>query len=247
MAHTWFRFYNEAIEDPKVQRLPLKIFRHWINLLCLASKHDGNLPSVSAVSFALRVNKREAENTLNFLKARGLLDKNENCFSPHNWHTRQYISDVSNERVKRFRERKRNVTVTANVTAPDTDSEQIQIQTTEQKVVVAAKAASKQGTRWPSDQLVPQEWIAAGHASRSKHLHPAADLDTEAEKFANYWSAKSGKDGTKLDWRKTWINWALTAKGLGTNGSGRHSKPTAHDNFLAGAAALLDDIDTGRS
>lgn len=31
-----------------------------------------------------------------------------------------------------------------------------------------------------------------------------------AERFRNFWLAKSGKDATKLDWARTWQNWALT-------------------------------------
>lgn len=30
------------------------------------------------------------------------------------------------------------------------------------------------------------------------------------EKFINYWTAKSGKDATKLDWVATWRNWMLS-------------------------------------
>lgn len=29
------------------------------------------------------------------------------------------------------------------------------------------------------------------------------------EVFVNYWSAKAGKDATKLDWQKTFVNWVL--------------------------------------
>jgi hypothetical protein len=30
-----------------------------------------------------------------------------------------------------------------------------------------------------------------------------------AEKFRNYWHAKSGSGATKLDWAATWRNWIL--------------------------------------
>ena len=32
----WLRLYTEALHDPKVQRLPAKTFKGWINLLMLA-------------------------------------------------------------------------------------------------------------------------------------------------------------------------------------------------------------------
>ena len=36
----WFRFYHDAIDDPKVQRLPGDVFKFWVNLLCLASRSN---------------------------------------------------------------------------------------------------------------------------------------------------------------------------------------------------------------
>lgn len=33
------------------------------------------------------------------------------------------------------------------------------------------------------------------------------DIAVEAERFRDYWHAKAGKDGRKLDWQATWRNW----------------------------------------
>jgi 5-methylcytosine-specific restriction endonuclease McrA len=38
-----------------------------------------------------------------------------------------------------------------------------------------------------------------------------ARINTEAEKFRNYWTAKSGAAATKLDWAATWRNWVLSS------------------------------------
>jgi len=32
-------------------------------------------------------------------------------------------------------------------------------------------------------------------------------MSREAERFRDYWIAKPGKDGVKLDWAATWRNW----------------------------------------
>lgn len=37
------------------------------------------------------------------------------------------------------------------------------------------------------------------------------DIDREAERFRNYWTAKAGSGGVKLDWPATWRNWAIKA------------------------------------
>ena len=41
---------------------------------------------------------------------------------------------------------------------------------------------------------------------------PHVDGKTEHAKFCDYWRAKPGKDGRKLDWVATWRNWMRTAE-----------------------------------
>jgi hypothetical protein len=123
----WFRFYDDAINDPKILKLPEASRWHWTALLCIASKHDGVLPPTEDVALMLRVKTAAAAAIIATMKAAGLLDLVDGRFSPHNWSGRQYKSDVSNDRVKRHRERKRNVTSTVTVTPPETDTETEQI------------------------------------------------------------------------------------------------------------------------
>jgi hypothetical protein len=40
---------------------------------------------------------------------------------------------------------------------------------------------------------------------------PAVDLKAEHLKFVDYWIAKPGQAGTKLDWPATWRNWIRKA------------------------------------
>jgi hypothetical protein len=40
---------------------------------------------------------------------------------------------------------------------------------------------------------------------------PRVRIDTEIEKFRNYWIAKSGASATKRGWSATWRNWIITA------------------------------------
>lgn len=66
-------------------------------------------------------------------------------------------------------------------------------------------------TRWEAGRTVPPEWITEGELKRHASELVAVNLVLEAEKFANHWASKSGKDATKRDWKATWINWALSA------------------------------------
>jgi hypothetical protein len=108
----WLRLYDDTINDPKILKLPEATRWHWIAMLCIASKNDGVLPALDDVSIQLRVTAAKATEIIAALVKAGLLDKTETGFSPHNWNGRQYKSDVSTERVKRFRNGKRNVSET---------------------------------------------------------------------------------------------------------------------------------------
>ena len=123
----WFRFYDDAINDPKILKLPEAVRWYWTALLCVASKNNGMLPVLDDIAIQLRVTPAKATEIISVLVKATLLDKTETGFAPHNWSGRQYKSDVSNERVKRFRQRKCNVTETVTVTPPDTEAETEQI------------------------------------------------------------------------------------------------------------------------
>src|SRR5262245_33674221 len=95
----WFRFYDEAVNDPKVQRLPGELFKSWVNLLCLASQNDGILPAIEDISFALRLSLPKVERLLEDLCQRELIDDGggTGALRPHNWNGRQYQSDCSTD------------------------------------------------------------------------------------------------------------------------------------------------------
>jgi len=118
----WFRFYVDVLNNFKVQRLSGQAFKNWVNCLCLAAKGGGILPPLPEIAFALRMSESEAKAAIEELQAARLLDQTEAGLMPHNWLVRQYQSDSSAARTRKYRERKRHRDVT--VTAPDT--EQIQ-------------------------------------------------------------------------------------------------------------------------
>lgn len=119
----WWRAYNEAVNDPKLQLISDSLFRAWFNLMCVASGNDGRLPAVNSLAFTLRMKPEKVMQVLTQLNGVGLLDKTDDGFTPHNWNGRQYKSDVSTERVKRFRETKRNVSSAVPETPPETETE----------------------------------------------------------------------------------------------------------------------------
>jgi hypothetical protein len=101
----WFRLYPDLLRDPRVQGLRPVMFKHWINLLCLASENTprGTLPDVRTMALALHLRADRCQNVVRSLTRRGLFDVTTEGLQPHNWGNRQYKSDSSTERVKRFR------------------------------------------------------------------------------------------------------------------------------------------------
>ena len=107
----WFRFYNGAINDRKVQQLPAELFKAWVNILCLASATNkgGELPALEDMAFALRMGDEQVTEVLAALEKAGLIDRDEaGNLAPHNWHGRQRKSDDVAERVRHHREGKRS-------------------------------------------------------------------------------------------------------------------------------------------
>lgn len=128
----WWRAYDEAVDDPKLQKLPAEIFRGWFNICCITSQNGGALPSADDIAFKLRTTPAKVSKLLNDLRAAGLIDDHaDGNVAPHNWAGRQFKSDTSTDRVRRFRNGQRNVpgnvSVLKNGNAPETEQRQRQI------------------------------------------------------------------------------------------------------------------------
>lgn len=105
----WFRFYDEVVDDLKVQSLPGDTYKFWTNMLCLASRGRGIIGTVTSVTWALRLPFSEVEARIKELLDAGLLHRDGDGFRPHNWSKRQFISDDSKERVRRHRNKRRQL------------------------------------------------------------------------------------------------------------------------------------------
>jgi hypothetical protein len=118
----WFRFYAEAMRNPKVAKLSDFEFRLWVELLCLAAENDGKIPCANDLKGMLKRRLDHLLRGLNGLIRHGLIDALGDHYEPHNWGKFQYKSDTSTERVTLHR-KKRNVSVTAPDTETDTETD----------------------------------------------------------------------------------------------------------------------------
>lgn len=91
----WFRLYDDLVDDPKAQRLPPELFKAWINILCVASRNGGILPSVDDLAFTLRADAERVNEWIAELGKRGFFDMPpDGSLRPHNWASRQFKSDA---------------------------------------------------------------------------------------------------------------------------------------------------------
>jgi len=68
------------------------------------------------------------------------------------------------------------------------------------------KNPKKEGSRITEDfRPTSESW-----ETMEEHF-PWVDLKLETYAFVDYWLSKSGKDATKLDWDRTWMNWIRKA------------------------------------
>ena len=75
----------------------------------------------------------------------------------------------------------------------------------EEKKKTSSSSPRKRGTRLPPDFTVDPGMVAW-----AREHAPDVNGRTATAAFIDYWSGKTGKDATKLDWVATWRNWMRT-------------------------------------
>jgi hypothetical protein len=64
------------------------------------------------------------------------------------------------------------------------------------------KVKTQRGSRLPTDWTLPDVWKEWAEKER-----PDLQIKTVADSFKDFWIAKPGAGGVKLDWGATWRNW----------------------------------------
>lgn len=130
MGMAWFRLYAEFASDPVVQSAAFEDQRHFVVLMCLKCSGVLDRPISQAnreriIFRGLGLDEIKAGEAKKRLMDIGLIDKN---WQPCAWDKRQYKSDSSAERTRKYRENKESSTVTETSLqrhgdAPETDTE----------------------------------------------------------------------------------------------------------------------------
>lgn len=113
MSLPWFRFYAEFAGDPILQSLAFEDQRHFVMALCLKCNGtlDRKLLSEKReliIARGLGLDPVAAVEAKRRLMEVGLIDDH---WQPQGWNKRQFVSDVSTERTRKYR----NLNNTGNV------------------------------------------------------------------------------------------------------------------------------------
>lgn len=135
--------YDDVLDNPKIQSLPVRTFKFWINCLCLANKGNprGNIGTTEEIAFRLRTKVSVADTNLNELRDRRLIEVTPKffpsssevtpklCWTPSEWNSYQFDNDDP-AKVKQRQRNKLDKNVLGhvqgqkiNVQRPDTDTE----------------------------------------------------------------------------------------------------------------------------
>lgn len=132
----WFRLYSEAVDDEKLRLLAFQDRWHFVALLCCKSKglldsDDSHDLKTRKIALKLGLAAHELDEVARRMAEVGLIDRD--TLQPLAWDERQYQSDASTDRVRRFRERQKqtgntvkrhgNVSVTVQETETETETE----------------------------------------------------------------------------------------------------------------------------
>ena len=209
----FFKLHNGFPEHPKTIELSDKAFRQLVEAWCYCSRNlnDGFLTKAQFLRFFSPKSRGE-------LVAVGFIREEENQYVMHDYlehqQSAQQVSDLRERRrlagskggkakANGLASAKQMPEQTPSKSLPDTDTD-TDLDTTPPK---GGEAPRKRATRIPEDFQATdamKQWAIT--------KAPNADIGLETEKFINYWTAKSGKEATKLDWAATWRNWMLNAR-----------------------------------
>jgi hypothetical protein len=178
--------------------LPEAMQRRYVMLLCLRCSEVLETLHETEIAFQLRLDEAQLLETKQLFISKNFIDKHWNIL---NWDKRQFVSDSSTMRVRKYRDKKK---------LPSNDDETLQKRPSnaiDTEADTDKKQNSKRGSRLANDWVLPNEWEYWSNKER-----PDLNAMQVADQFKDFWCAKPGKDGVKLDWAATWRNWVRNQK-----------------------------------
>lgn len=248
---SWVRLWHDMPTDPKWRVIARKsgqrvgdVIAVFTFLMVSASANAderGRTQGVVHEDIACALDMEEADvcAILNAMKGKVL----EEDGTLSGWEKRQpKREDNSADRAKAWREERKRTQTNAQE-RPDADADADKTPTN----VGVGKTSKAKGSRLPIDWKPDDADLTFALSQNMNH----EEIKDEADKFRDFWCAKPGAGGVKLDWSATWRNWCRNRRGQGSrqagnaNASGNRSKPSSMAGILAERrrqAANADDV-----
>lgn len=199
----WFRFYTEVRDDVKMLQLSDYEYRMFTYLLCHASEVNSTSGEcrcdVTSLSVQCRTRVSHLKKAIETFQKLGLVSINgDGIIKITNWSKRQFKSDDSYSRVKKYREvtAQRNVSNPVSETLPDTDTD---TDKQKKKYNIVWDAEKKDFSGITKDDV--NGWFEA---------FPALDIQDQLLR-AREWVRANPKN-VKSNWRRFFVNWFTRAQ-----------------------------------
>ena len=195
----WFRFWTDTLDDVKILQLTDYEYRIWTYLLAIAcevNSMSGECQvNVKSMSLRCRTQVNHFSRALETFQKLGLITINEDGYPViTNWNKRQYKSDDTTARVRKFREvtSKRNVSCNVSETDQITDTDT----DTEKDIKNAVSVKPKRA------KLTDEEFLKA---IKDNPAYRHIDLDHELSKMDAWFLTPKGCGRQKT--RRFVVNW----------------------------------------
>jgi len=203
MANPWFRLYSEFAHDPKIQMLSEAMQRRYVMLMCLRCSETLETLHETEIAFQLRLSEAELIETKQLFISKNFIDKNWNLL---NWDKRQFVSDSSTMRVRKYRDKKKqpsNADETlqkrsSNAIDTDTDTD-----TDKKQSIKATVVATPEGV---SDS-VWQEFIAHRKSKKARVTQLVVDGIQEQARIAGWSLEDALKETIVRNWQSFKADW----------------------------------------
>lgn len=200
MANPWFRLYSEFAHDPKIQMLPEAMQRRYVMLMCLKCSETLETLHETEIAFQLRLSEAELIETKQLFVSKNFIDKQWNLL---NWDKRQFVSDSSTMRVRKYRDKKKQPS-NADETLQKRQSNAIDTDTeTEQKHKKTTIVATPEGV---SDS-VWQEFKNLRKVKKAPITQRAIDKISEEASNAGWTLEKALEECIVRGWQAFKADW----------------------------------------
>lgn len=237
MKRQWIKLYLEITDDPKMGRLPDRLWRRAIELFMLAGEQDddGLLPAVEDMAWRLRTSAEEVEQTLQALNGI-IVQPTAEGWLVTKFKERQFSE--SYERVKRYRNAKSNADGNADVAEKESSS----TSSSDSILISSEGGGAGEGTNKLEIPSTPRQAMANPYIQAYKQItggFPGENdygmiIDTfryfqeeHGEGYVDYlmpywtaWSTRKGKDGKPYNpgSRVWYCEWAMQGEIPRANG-----------------------------